>query len=156
MRLLPRVASDLHLCRPAPLQLPAIAMRHNVTQYFFRGGALEATSVTSKGQVTIPKELRQRLRPVQESACGGTCRPGPCVDDQAMIGLDVNVLARYYVEDAGDAEARKQRVAARRLMESGQPLMIGKMVLLELEWVLRGFARPARKLGMTPAVTILS
>ena len=25
------------------------------------GGAMEATSVTSKGQVTIPKELRQQM-----------------------------------------------------------------------------------------------
>jgi predicted nucleic-acid-binding protein len=57
----------------------------------------------------------------------------------AMIGLDTSVLARYYVEDAGDAEARKQRIAARRLIESGQPLMIGKTVLIELEWVMRGY-----------------
>lgn len=55
-----------------------------------------------------------------------------------MIGLDMNVLARYYVEDAGDAESLRQRVAARRLIESGRPLMVCKTVLLELEWVLRG------------------
>ncbi len=58
-----------------------------------------------------------------------------------MIGLDTNVLARYYVRDEGDAAARKQREAARRLMESGQPLMICKTVLLELEWVMRGYYR---------------
>ena len=34
-----------------------------------------------------------------------------------MIGLDTNVLARYYVQDEGDVEALKQREAARRLME---------------------------------------
>ena len=56
-----------------------------------------------------------------------------------MIGLDTNVLARYYVEDAGDAESQRQRLLARRLMESGKPLMVCKTVLLELEWVLRGF-----------------
>jgi predicted nucleic-acid-binding protein len=56
-----------------------------------------------------------------------------------MIGLDTNVLARYYIEDAGDAQAQQQRVAARRLIESGQPLMVGKTVLLELEWVMRGY-----------------
>ena len=55
-----------------------------------------------------------------------------------MIGLDTNVLARYYVEDAGDAQSVRQRVAARRLIESGKPLMVCKTVLLELEWVLRG------------------
>lgn len=56
-----------------------------------------------------------------------------------MIGLDTNVLARYYVEDAADAEAQRQRLAARRLVESGQPLMISKSVILELEWVMRGY-----------------
>ena len=55
-----------------------------------------------------------------------------------MIGLDTNVLARYYVEDSGDRESHQQRLAARRLIESGQPLMVCKTVLLELEWVLRG------------------
>lgn len=56
-----------------------------------------------------------------------------------MIGLDTNVLARYYILDDGDAGAKKQREAARRLMESGKPLMVCKTVLLELEWVMRGY-----------------
>ena len=56
-----------------------------------------------------------------------------------MIGLDTNVLARYYVDDADDKEAVRQRVAARRLIESGQPLKVATTVLLELEWVLRGY-----------------
>ena len=56
-----------------------------------------------------------------------------------MIGLDANVLARYYIRDAGDAQALKQREAARQLMESGRPLMVCKTVLLELEWVMRGY-----------------
>lgn len=56
-----------------------------------------------------------------------------------MIGLDTNVLARYYVEDAADAEAQRQRTAARRLIESGRPLMVCKTVVLEFEWVLRGY-----------------
>lgn len=56
-----------------------------------------------------------------------------------MIGLDTNVLARYYVEDTTDAEAERQRTAARRLIESGQPLMVCKTVILELEWVMRGY-----------------
>ena len=56
-----------------------------------------------------------------------------------MIGLDTNVLARYYIQDVGDAEAEKQRDAARRLIESGQPLKVCKTVLLELEWVMRGY-----------------
>ena len=56
-----------------------------------------------------------------------------------MIGLDTNVLARYYIDDDADAEAKRQRVAARRLIESGQPLMVSKSVVLELEWVMRGY-----------------
>jgi predicted nucleic-acid-binding protein len=37
-----------------------------------------------------------------------------------MIGLDTNVLARYYIDDHADAQAQRQRLAARRLVESGQ------------------------------------
>ena len=55
-----------------------------------------------------------------------------------MIGLDTNVLARYYIDDDADAQAQRQRLAARRLIESGQPLMVSKSVILELEWVMRG------------------
>jgi predicted nucleic-acid-binding protein len=54
-------------------------------------------------------------------------------------GLDTNVLARYYVEDQGDAQAQRQRIAAQAIIESGQPLAVAKTVLLELEWVLRGY-----------------
>ena len=56
-----------------------------------------------------------------------------------MIGLDTNVLARYYIDDEADAQAQRQRAAARRLIESGQPLMVSKSVILELEWVMRGY-----------------
>lgn len=56
-----------------------------------------------------------------------------------MIGLDTNVLARYYIDDASDVEAQKQREAAKKLIESDQPLQICKTVLLEFEWVLRGY-----------------
>jgi predicted nucleic-acid-binding protein len=56
-----------------------------------------------------------------------------------MIGLDTNVLARYYIDDATDAEAARQREAAQRLIESGNPLLVSKTVLLELEWVMRGY-----------------
>ncbi len=56
-----------------------------------------------------------------------------------MIGLDTNVLARYYIRDESDAEAGKQRKAAKSLMESGEPLMVCKTVILEFEWVMRGY-----------------
>ena len=56
-----------------------------------------------------------------------------------MTGLDTNVLARYYIDDAADAESRRQREAARRLIDSGRPLRVAKTVILELEWVMRGY-----------------
>ena len=55
-----------------------------------------------------------------------------------MIGMDTNVLARYYVDDESDTEAKKQHAAARDLIEGGKPLMVCKTMLLELEWVMRG------------------
>ena len=58
-----------------------------------------------------------------------------------MIGLDTNILARYYVEDDADAEAAKQHEAARRLIDGGEALMVPKTLLLELEWVMRGYYR---------------
>ena len=65
-----------------------------------------------------------------------------------MIGLDSNVLARYYIEDQTDAEAQHQRLAARRLIESGQSLMVCKTVILELDWVMRGYC------GFAPAAAM--
>ena len=56
-----------------------------------------------------------------------------------MIGLDTNILARYYIQDEADTEAEKQHKSARKLIESGEPLMICKTVLLEFEWVMRGY-----------------
>lgn len=56
-----------------------------------------------------------------------------------MIGLDTNILARYYVDDENDVEAQKQQLAAKKLFESGQDLKVSKTVLLEFEWVLRGY-----------------
>lgn len=56
-----------------------------------------------------------------------------------MIGLDTNVLARYYIEDAADEEAERQRGIARKVIESGLPLMVCKTVILELEWLMRGY-----------------
>ena len=56
-----------------------------------------------------------------------------------MIGLDTNILARYYIQDEADAEAEKQHKLARNLVESGEPLMVCKTVFLEFEWIMRGY-----------------
>ena len=55
-----------------------------------------------------------------------------------MFALDTNILARYYVSEHGNAQARAQNEAARRIVEGGGRLFVAKTVLLELEWVLRG------------------
>jgi predicted nucleic-acid-binding protein len=60
-----------------------------------------------------------------------------------MIGLDTNILARYYIED--DTESAVQREIACRIIEAGNPLMLCKTVLLELEWVMRGYYEFERK-----------
>lgn len=55
-----------------------------------------------------------------------------------MIGLDTNVLARYYVATP-DEPSQIQSALARELLESGKSLFVSKTVVLELEWVLRGY-----------------
>ena len=76
-----------------------------------------------------------------------------------MIGLDTNVLARYYLAgfDADAATARQQQ-SARRLLEGGQPLHVAKTVLLELEWVMRGAyaSTPAQFAGVLEHLLALS
>ena len=54
-----------------------------------------------------------------------------------MRALDTNVLARFFVDDADDAQAAKQRPAAIAALAGRS--FISVTVLLELEWVLRGF-----------------
>lgn len=54
-----------------------------------------------------------------------------------MKSVDTNVLARFFVDDPDDPEALKQRPAAIRAM-TGR-VFVGVTVLLEFEWVLRGF-----------------
>ncbi|MSQ53527.1 MAG: type II toxin-antitoxin system VapC family toxin [Betaproteobacteria bacterium] len=55
-----------------------------------------------------------------------------------MLGLDTNILARYYVHEDSGAHTLAQQQAAKRIMERGEKLFVAKTVLLELEWVLRG------------------
>ena len=57
-----------------------------------------------------------------------------------LTALDINVLARYYVQaEQSDAATVAQCEQARALFESGKPLFVATTVALELEWVLRGF-----------------
>lgn len=54
-----------------------------------------------------------------------------------MIALDTNVLARFFVDDPDDAEASRQRPAA--VAALSEQAFVPITVLLEFEWVLRGF-----------------
>lgn len=60
------------------------------------------------------------------------------------IGLDTNVLVRYFVAPGDDDTERRQCAFARSLVDAGRPLRVCKTVLLELEWVLRGYYRYPR------------
>ena len=63
-----------------------------------------------------------------------------------MIAVDTNVLVRFYCDDPADPQARRQRPVARRVMTESPALFVALTVVLELEWVLRGFygLEPAR------------
>lgn len=54
-----------------------------------------------------------------------------------MRALDTNVLARFFVDDADDAQAAKQRPAA--IAALAERSFVSVTVLLELESVMRGF-----------------
>ena len=56
-----------------------------------------------------------------------------------MIALDTNILARYYVLDAADVESGRQHAQAVKALSGKDRFFVPKTVLLELEWVLRGF-----------------
>ena len=54
-----------------------------------------------------------------------------------MRALDTNVLARFFIDDADDAQAARQRPAA--IVALAERAYVSVTVLLELEWVMRGF-----------------
>ena len=56
-----------------------------------------------------------------------------------MIAVDTNILARFYCDDPDDPEAARQRPRARRLMTESPAIFVPLTVILELEWVMRGF-----------------
>ena len=63
-----------------------------------------------------------------------------------MRSLDTNVLARFFIDDADDPQAAKQRPAA--VAALSERAFVGVTVLLELEWVMRGFyALPRRDIA---------
>jgi len=60
-----------------------------------------------------------------------------------MRALDTNVLARFFVDDPHDEQATKQRPAA--IAALSDRAFVSVTVVLEFEWVMRGFYDLARK-----------
>ncbi|MDZ4251068.1 MAG: type II toxin-antitoxin system VapC family toxin [Sulfuritalea sp.] len=56
-----------------------------------------------------------------------------------MIAVDTNILARFYCDDPDDVEAKRQRPRARRVMLESAAVFVPLTVILEFEWVMRGF-----------------
>lgn len=54
-----------------------------------------------------------------------------------MKVIDTNILARFFINDPDDSEAQKQKNRAIRILS--EPVYIPITVLLEFEWVMRGF-----------------
>lgn len=56
-----------------------------------------------------------------------------------MIAVDTYILARFYCDDPDDAEAKRQRPRAKRVMLESPAVFVPLTVVLEFEWVMRGF-----------------
>jgi predicted nucleic-acid-binding protein len=77
-----------------------------------------------------------------------------------MRSLDTNVLARFFVDDPDDAQTAQHRPAA--VAALAERAFVPVTVLLELEWVMRGFyelpakdvARVMRALASIEHVTL--
>ena len=65
-----------------------------------------------------------------------------------MIAIDTNVLARFYVDDPSDPEAKRQRPLAAQFLRDTPHVFVSVTVVLELAWVLQAFyAFSAKEFG---------
>lgn len=60
-----------------------------------------------------------------------------------MNAVDTNVLARFFINDEDDKEAARQMPAAVAALSG--PVFVPISVMLEFEWVMRGFYELPRK-----------
>ncbi|MDP2806144.1 MAG: type II toxin-antitoxin system VapC family toxin [Gallionellaceae bacterium] len=60
-----------------------------------------------------------------------------------MNAVDTNVLARFFINDEDDREAARQRPAAIAALSGA--VFVPVSVVLEFEWVMRGFYELSRK-----------
>src|ERR1700729_1656786 len=56
-----------------------------------------------------------------------------------MIAVDTNILARFYCDDQDDPEATRQQIVAKRVIVESEAIFVPLTVILEFEWVMRGF-----------------
>jgi predicted nucleic-acid-binding protein len=59
-----------------------------------------------------------------------------------MKAVDTNILARFFINDPDDPEASRQQKVALSVLS--QPVFVSLTVILELEWVMRGFYKLSR------------
>jgi len=59
-----------------------------------------------------------------------------------MKAVDTNILARFFINDPDDSEAIRQQKMALSIMS--QPVFVSLTVILEFEWVMRGFYKLTR------------
>jgi len=79
-----------------------------------------------------------------------------------MIALDTNILARFYCDDPNYPEAKRQRPSVLRLFRNAEAMFVPITVVVEFEWIMRGFyerhrddfARVIRHLLGLPNVTV--
>ena len=62
-----------------------------------------------------------------------------------MIALDTNILARFYCDDPNDPEAKRQRPLVLRLFREAEAMFVPVTVILEFEWIMRGFYERSRE-----------
>jgi predicted nucleic-acid-binding protein len=70
-----------------------------------------------------------------------------------MLGIDTNVLVRYLTRDDQPQYEKARRMIDREVAK-GEPVLVGLLVLLETEWVLRGRYEMA-KAGIVTAFSAL-
>lgn len=59
-----------------------------------------------------------------------------------MKAIDTNILARFFINDPNDVESARQQPLAIAVME--QAVFVSITVVLEFEWVMRGFYKLSR------------
>jgi len=59
-----------------------------------------------------------------------------------MKAVDTSILARFFINDPDDREAVRQQKNALAIMS--QPVFVSLTVILEFEWVMRGFYKLSR------------